>query len=79
MDDILLIAVWLVSGILGAGWSFAYLQDEFNYYADKNRAGDLGFSLLIFILGPMGASAIFITTNFAKHGWRLWPKKAEDQ
>ena len=70
--QMLFFAAWLAFGILAAGWSFAYLQAIAPFCANADWKADLGFSLWVGLAGPIGA---IFGTEFAKYGWRLWPKK----
>ena len=72
---ILIVSVWLLFGILGAGWCFAYFQSMWPYTAKENFREDLGFAILFSILGPFFAIMSFLLSGFGKYGWRLWTKK----
>ena len=71
--------IWFAFGILAAGWCFAYFQDEFCLIAKESRCEDYVASMLMLLAGPIGAITALIFGGFAKHGWRLWPKKTEAQ
>ena len=72
---ILIVCVWFLFGILGAGWVFAYVQSEWPSIAKENFREDMGFAILFSIFGPIFAVMSFLLSGFGKHGWRLWIKK----
>ena len=72
---ILIVCVWLLFGILGAGWCFAYFQGRFYSIAQEEWREDMGLAILFSILGPVFAIMSFLLSGFGKYGWRLWTKK----
>lgn len=64
-------AIWIGCGIVGAGYGFAYFQDEYptlaerDYKRDRRRAIAQGI-----MFGPIG---LFVSwqMDFTHHGWRL--------
>ena len=72
---ILIVSVWLLFGILGAGWCFAYCQGRWASIAQEDWREDMGFAILFSIFGPVSAIGFFLISGFGKYGWRLWTKK----
>jgi hypothetical protein len=72
-----LLALWLLCGIGGAGFMFAYFQDEYPESAESQRREDLGMATLFGAFGPVALVAGFLFSGFGKHGWRLWPVSAD--
>lgn len=75
MSILMLIAAWIVSGVIGAGFSYAYFQGQFNYpdLAAESRREDAGSSLFMgLIFGPMFLVAAFFLSGFGKYGWWRW-------
>ena len=72
---ILIVCVWLLFGVLGAGWCFAYFQGNWPSIADESWREDMGMAILFSTLGPVSALLWFLLSGFGKYGWRLWTKK----
>lgn len=66
--------IWIALGILGAGFEFAYLQDEWPSLAVKNWEEDLAHSIGLGLFGGPMALIVFLLITQAKHGWRLWTR-----
>jgi len=80
----LILAVWIVCGVLAFGLTLGYLLREFAHLvylaAFKERfphlrggprrtvAEDVGFSLLGFLFGPIWLVVVFFLSDHAKHG-----------
>lgn len=63
------IILWIVSGLIGGGFVFAYTQSTYKDDFDI----DLGVSLLLGIVGgPVLMVVGFFWTGFGKHGWWFW-------
>lgn len=67
--------LWLVYGVLAAGFGFAYFQGKYPVGRD-DRAENLGFWLLVgLVFGPIALLVSFFGTGFGKYGWKLWTKE----
>jgi hypothetical protein len=72
MKLLALILCWLLCSVLAAGILFAYEQKEWPARAKKEYRCDLGWAVLISLLGgPLILVIAFFMTGFAKHGWKL--------
>ena len=74
-----LLPLWLIQIFLAYkvyGWLFAYSQGAFPSIADEMAREDRGMSLLFACLvlvpgiGYLIAGTMYLTTGFAKYGWR---------
>lgn len=67
---------WILLGLIGSGFMFAYFQDKYPDLAEDDFADDLISSLVLAITGPVNLiiSIIWISTH-GYYGWRLWSKK----
>jgi len=72
---IVLFAIWVVCGLVIAGWFFADFQGRFPRIADQSRRDDLAHAILLGmiygLLGPLGILLTWLLTGFAEYGWRL--------
>ena len=71
---VLIICGWIFFGVLAAGWTFAYYQDEFPTIAKARHSHDFMFSLAIIPLGLLVVIVVLVG-GYYEHGWRLWNKK----
>lgn len=77
-DLALFIFGWIVCGVIGAGFAFAYVQGQYPDLAAENRAHDIGFALLCgLIFGPGWLVIAFFLSGFGKYGWWTWRRKRE--
>lgn len=68
---IFFILLWLILGVVGAGFSLAY----FDTWGKDGFRQELGASLLLGILGgPIWLLFSFFMSGFGERGWRLWRK-----
>lgn len=62
------IGIWLVCGLVAAGFICAYAQEEFK----SNRRDDVAKSLMLGLIGgPIALILSLFMTGFWRHGWRL--------
>jgi hypothetical protein len=69
----IILAVWIICGVLNYGWTYAFFQKSFPTIADENRSIDRRFSALFAVLGIPGTIVII----FVK-GWGyglMWRNK----
>lgn len=71
----ILIILWLLVGLAGSGFYFAYFQDNFPSLAERDFKSDLIKSLILLPCGPISLVIVVMTTDFGKYGCRLWRKK----
>jgi len=74
-----IIAAWTVCGIVGAGFLFAYVQEEWADVAEENFREDMGKACLMSLAGPICLIVALAFTGFGKHGWRLWAKAKDNR
>lgn len=65
-------AIWIACGIGGAGFFFAYIQDEYPEFANVCYDVDMGNAQTIVIFGPFSLVMCFLICDKGRHGWRLW-------
>lgn len=66
------IILWITLGLIGSGFVFAHVQNE---YKDDFRQ-DLVITLLLGIVGgPVLMVVGFFLTGFGKHGWWFWGRR----
>ena len=64
---------YLICGLLSAGITFAYFQDEYPSIAKRDYKKDCFFAYLIGLIGgPCGLLVGIFFTKFAKHGIRFF-------
>lgn len=51
---ILIIGIWIVCGVLAYGITLGYYQRKWKSIADETYYQDVGLSLFMFLLGPIG-------------------------
>ena len=70
MIDVAFAFVWFLSGLIGSGFIFAYMQGEFAFIAKESERSDRLFAICCAFMGPINmiAAPIYFGT---KHGWRL--------
>ncbi len=72
----MLVAGWIVCGIIEHGLMYAFYQREFPLLAEQTRLNDFWFTFCIGSLGPLGLAAalIFLIKEGAlpKHGFMLY-------
>ena len=69
---VLAVFLWLGCGFIGAGWAFAYAENQFVVPGRDTRRESLGFSLVLALIGgPVFMVTAFLLSGFAEHGWRL--------
>ena len=76
MDDsteywIIVGIVWVFCATVSAGWQFAYAQDNWPNIAKQEHRQDQIWAWLLSLGGPVSVAVIYLTTEFAKFGWRL--------
>ena len=68
---LILIALWIVSGVLAYGMTFYYFQERFKLIAAERRESDIYFALLVGASGPSGfVVAMLLFSGF--RGLRFW-------
>jgi len=72
---ILIIALWFICGVGGAGFIYAAAQGEFPSLAKRNKRSDAGWALAMGLFGPLTLLIGFLTTGFGEHGWWVWRLK----
>ena len=71
-----LVILWLVPGIVTAGFAFAFLQGCFKLIAAKEYKSDQRFTRCVAVFGPVTLIAYWITGLVSgykvfSYGWRL--------
>ena len=72
MTTALLIAAWIVSGVLAYGIDFAYFQRQFPHIAKEDYLQDMAYAMLWGLGGALTMSIGFFLSGFAKHGLKFW-------
>lgn len=67
---LIIIAIWIVCGVLAYGFDFAYWQRHYPSLADRDRKADRFNALMTGCLGPIGLIAIFLQGGH-KHGMKF--------
>ena len=68
----ILIAVWIVCGIIAYAGSFAYWQGEYKSLSEENYREDIGASLFFGAMGIGGLAVIVAGSRFFKHGFKFY-------
>ena len=69
MNWLIILLLWIATGVFGAGIFYAYFQGE---YPDAcKRRQDLVAAILWGASGPFGVIDGIFLSRFLKHGWRL--------
>lgn len=73
-----ILVVWVVCGLIAAGWSLAHFQRKFPSLAEQSYPKDLRISLAYGLsLGPVAMVLMYFLTDRAHYGWMLRkPKKS---
>lgn len=74
MSDFLinLIALYIITLILGYGVLFAHFQNKFDIGGKNEYIKDMKFSFLISLFGPISFVFIMLKTNFGEHGIKFF-------
>ena len=74
---IIIFIIWIACGFYSFGTTMAYFNwmDKNEWPLLHNTSRDhLGTAVFEATLGPMGAIATCVLSNFNQHGWELWEK-----
>lgn len=66
---ILVIIVWLMLGLGGAGFDNAYFQRKWPDQCDGRK--DLGRAFVMVPFGPLNLVMSYLLTGFGEYGWSL--------
>lgn len=67
-----LLALWLITGVVNYGGTFAFFQREFPNSARESYREDMLFAALMSLSGPFAFLASFLFSGFYKHGFKFW-------
>ena len=71
-----MIAIWVACGAATAGITYAYFDSEFPTLRGTTKHRELlGLATYFALFGPIGLLVAFLSSGFARHGWRLWPAR----
>lgn len=69
-----LLAIWVVAGILAAGFTFATLNRHVPELSYKYWKMEAILAAIMFIAGPLGLGISAAASDGYKRGWSLWPE-----
>ena len=75
MTDTLFLICWLIAGLIGGGFLFAFSQGHWPEISKEGLRVDLCFSLFVSLFGVATLVVGFLFSGFGKHGWWIWFKK----
>ena len=74
MTVTLFLVCWLISGLIGGGFLFAYAQGHWPEISEQSFNADLGFSLFSSLFG---IATLVFGFFYSKYGWWVWFKKED--
>jgi hypothetical protein len=67
----IVVAMWLLCGVLTYGGLFAHLQYKYPSLAEDDYRGDRSYSLVSAFFGPFGLITVALATRFFKDGFKF--------
>jgi hypothetical protein len=67
----MIVALWLMCGVLTYGGLFAHLQKKYPALANNDYRGDRSHSLVSALFGPFGLLTVALATRFFKNGFKF--------
>ena len=72
MIGMVIIVLWLISGIIGYGLTFAAFQRKWLDLADAWYYNDMLMASISLVAGPIGILAMMVTFRTFKYGFKFW-------
>lgn len=70
----LIVSLWALCGLIGAGIIIADIDDGILSYRETCGTAVV-MILLLLVVGPTGLILVYCLTGFAQKGFRLWPRR----
>jgi hypothetical protein len=68
----MVVAIWLICGVIAYGGLFACLQNKYSSLADDDYRGDMSYAIVPSLFGPFGLLAVALSTGFFKYGFKFY-------
>jgi len=61
---------WVICGLIGSGWAYAYFHCKWPTVSD--RRSNAATSLIFVFWGPVAVALAFLLSEFGRYGWWFW-------
>jgi hypothetical protein len=68
----IVVAIWLLCGVIAYGGLFACLQNKYPSRADDDYRGDVSYSIVPSLFGPFGLITVALSTGCFKYGLKFY-------